>query len=549
MRSSQGGVAYCGEVAGDFLEQDHILPRAQWFFDSYLNVLPACQRCNGRIKSAATPLAAGLSIHPDAYQAYCAYLERIKRTRPWHILHAAKKGLLNLLTDPARHWDAERFIQLIGSNLTTVVQTQRGPRPLARYLLTRLLAHSGRRADLSFRSGRHTCLYRTVAYPDFDKSRDKAEAGVINHAVDAVILASELPAPTLFEQRGIAAQALQGWVRAVRSQAAKAGTDGYPTVQDSSVPVPGFETCHPGGVLEVDLGLFNWNRKDRAVHKQNPYGVRDGVGPVQRKSAASVRHDVANTSSRESALAIVRCIQHRGLRIKVEQAAQGPTPGKAAAAALREWLRDSVSKSLPHSDFSSHPADQARRRDLEQFAAGKTDTIPAVIGVGMEDRGAKGVTYLVKVVGPGSTRSHHHHFAAQPSNAGVVLGYRADARGQIDRQKPVTFALRQDGSLRPDSARWPIPPDGLLSGRRYGEPRVHEADWTAALDTYLRTGGVKEYFILRQGTVLVYENQSQRFVRNFKREPGGFSGAMLKGVVSIRRTPLAQESRPAVRLA
>jgi type III secretory pathway component EscR len=96
------------------METEHILPRAEFFFDSYLNIVPACPRCN-QSKGARTPSAASLKIADEAYEAYSSYLQKKSRTRPLHLFHTIKKGVLNLMRDPQRQWEAERYLSLIAS--------------------------------------------------------------------------------------------------------------------------------------------------------------------------------------------------------------------------------------------------------------------------------------------------------------------------------------------------------------------------------------------------------------------------------------------------
>jgi hypothetical protein len=51
-----------------------------------------------------------LTIHPDAYSAYDQYLKKKFKTRPMHYFHTVKKGILNLMQDKARLWEAERYL-------------------------------------------------------------------------------------------------------------------------------------------------------------------------------------------------------------------------------------------------------------------------------------------------------------------------------------------------------------------------------------------------------------------------------------------------------
>ena len=179
LRAEFGGLcAYCGGASSTIVEREHILPQAHFFFDSYLNKVPACPDCN-RQKGAAAPGAAGLTINQGAYQAYEQYLKKnfTDKQKPPHILHNIKKGILNLLTHKDRVIEAERLLAMIADNLGRVVESQRGPRPLARYLCEKLRQRYDRVPQVAFRSGRHTAIWRQAAYPDFDKAKEKVSGG------------------------------------------------------------------------------------------------------------------------------------------------------------------------------------------------------------------------------------------------------------------------------------------------------------------------------------------------------------------------------------
>ena len=98
-----------------------------------------------------------------------------------------KKGILKLMTDEKRTWEAEQYLSLIAGNFIQTTGTQRGPRPLARYLSEKINRHCKAYPAIKFRNGRHTALWREVAYPEFDKVKDKAAGSTINHAVTGAV--------------------------------------------------------------------------------------------------------------------------------------------------------------------------------------------------------------------------------------------------------------------------------------------------------------------------------------------------------------------------
>ena len=98
---------------------------------------------------------AGLVVHDDAYNAFCDYLRQKVVLHPYHTI---KKGMLNLLRRPATAERAQQLIGMIADNLVTITATQRAPRPLARYLATKIRQRTGRSPEIAYRAGRHTAL-------------------------------------------------------------------------------------------------------------------------------------------------------------------------------------------------------------------------------------------------------------------------------------------------------------------------------------------------------------------------------------------------------
>jgi hypothetical protein len=143
LKAEFGGLCvYCGKPNDELMERDHLLPRSKFFFDSYLNLVPSCPPCNRTLKQAASPGEAALKIHELAYDAYSKYPGTEFKDKPPHLFHTIKKGVLNLLREPERTWEVERYLSLIANQFAQVVGTQRGPRPLARYLSGKLLIWS-----------------------------------------------------------------------------------------------------------------------------------------------------------------------------------------------------------------------------------------------------------------------------------------------------------------------------------------------------------------------------------------------------------------------
>jgi len=564
LKKEFGGLcAYCGQPNPGLIQREHILPRSIFFFDSYLNLVPACPACNQGRKGASTPGPADLRIHEEAYAAYTAYLDSISKSKPLHLFHTIKKGLLNLMREPDRVWEAEAYLALVAKHFATAVQSQRGPRPLARYLGEKLRQRQGRIPSVAFFSGRHTEAWRRASYPDFDKAADKASGGRINHALDALLLACALPSVAALEARHLRSRDLTAWKQAVQAKAPQPGPMGFPELPKLVKIVPGFEEPLPGNYVSLDLALFNWNRKNTATHQQDPFGwqARSDTpvkrGKAQDLAAALVKIDRDKKGSLEDrqkeVVRLLERLAHPNLRSHLLAGAAGDAPGEQAAEALKGWLRNAVAHSLPRSKFSSHPGDQARKRDLLAFAEGAAPDIPAIVGVRELFPDVRGKVDLHRR--DPRTGGILHRYMTAPSNIALILAYKPDSRGGVNRKTPLLLQVRQSRAvtvLKGGRSLKPVP-DGPLQGRVLGDlgggPKMAawlEA-WTQALQEYLAVCGLAEYGFVYQGCVLQYENGEERYIRNFSPNYG-FKPKLLQNVTGIRRSPLATAILPLERL-
>ncbi|MBW1678146.1 MAG: RRXRR domain-containing protein [Deltaproteobacteria bacterium] len=300
LKTEFGGLCvYCGKSSGDLVEREHILPKSNFIFDSYLNLVPSCPACNRQLKARRSPGQAGLKIHPDAFEAYSKY---VKGMKPPHHLHTVKKGILKLMTDVNRAWEAEKYLALIAKNYGDITGAQRGPRPLARYLSEKLSEKYHKSPKVDFANGRHTALLREIAYPDFDKHKEKAEGGKINHALDALVLACDLPSPAALEGMNLPVRLMKSWVNKVRKKAPAPNQEGIPRLPVCNQVVDGFEVIHNNNYVEGNLAFFNWNRKNTAIHRQDIYGWNDySNNPTRRTAAAQLFTDLVS-ADKEKAL-------------------------------------------------------------------------------------------------------------------------------------------------------------------------------------------------------------------------------------------------------
>lgn len=544
LKEEFGGLcAYCGQPSGTLVDVDHILPHAEFLFDSYLNILPACPKCNSDLKRDRSIAQASLTIHPEAYKAYSDYLKRKFSIRPMHYFHTIKKGILNLMQDANRLWEAERYLSLIARQFAQIVQSQRGPRPFARYLSTKLALKQGEPPEIRFRNGRHTALYRRVAYPDFQKQAEKQEGNILNHALDAILLASELPDLYPVESLNLPLWQLKNWAATVRARAPKSGDKCIPVCPGGAQYVDGFETVHPGGYVEVDLRSMRWNQKDSMTHKQDPYGFSEKTGmPTKRGSAFDLYTVLKKEKNPLKVKNRIALIHHPALRKALSESLQTDTPGPSAAESLKAWLRISVKNSLAHSRFSNHPGDRARRFELEKFAAQEDCPIPTVIGVKMFDMGVRGKIDLRRL--DRQTGRIGHRYMTQPPNKGVFVAYPKRADGKPDLTRPCCIYHKQDLSVAPESMGIFKPPPLILSnGVILGKKADDKKDRRKALEEYLSGCGLHSYVYLTPGCTIRYRDGGEWFVRNFDSNED-FKKSRLKEIIGTMRTPFVETMTP-----
>lgn len=541
-----GLCVYCGKKGEELIQRDHMLPRTRFFFDSYLNLVPACPSCNQIVKNKATLGEASLIIHPDAYQAYSRYIQSKK---PPHLLHTIKKGILNLMTDPERTWEAEKYLSIIANNFAEATQTQRSPRPLARYLSGKLYHHYRKApGEIVFSSGRFTALWRRAAYPDFDKLKEKTENGYVNHALDAILLGCDLPSPTVLESRFPMRMELDLWSKSVKEKAPPEGASGIPSAPKNGFVVPGFTDINKDNYLYSDLSQMNWNRKDSKVQRQGAYGrhKREGA-PVKRIAASALADGLRKADklkSPEDRHAEVKkwldIIAHPHLKKHLEQSNCGDSPGENTAISLTEWLRKAIKGNMAKTVFAKHPVDQMRQKMLLGFMEGKDLAIPGVIGIRAFYREHDSQIDL-KRIDP-NTKEVIHHYYADPANRAIIVAYRKN-NGRIMRDRPLTLGLRQSGRVEPNIISLGPIPEGPLKGRSLGEPKPDSLQWNKALKEYLIKTHIAEYVFIHQGCVLCYEDGREKYIRNFA-SGYGFKKSLLKGIVGIRRSPLSRRMIP-----
>lgn len=530
-----GRCAYCGSI-GTIQQVEHLLPRSAFPFDSYFNVLPACSHCNHR-KGARTAMEAGLRVHDDAYAAFGDY---VASRKPAHVYHFIKKGLLNLLRRESTGDDAERRLGMLANDLVTATATQRSPRPLARYLATKLEKKTGTRPTVTFCSGRHTAVYREAALPDYVKETLRAAGDLRNHAIDAIILGCDFPSASALENRQwrTGSRDLLAWAAAVQKAAPEIVPDvGLPRVENREL-LRFFEDDLGAGYCKIDLAAFNWNRRRKATHQLDPFGVTKTGLPLKRIPAASVLESLKRTAERDKQ---IKAIAHRGLRQLLEK-----EPDRAAEQFVR-WLQGTVLSGLAQGTMGQHPADKARKSQLEQFSRSTVEAviegkepIPNAIGVRCVNKGSENKLEVRRV---DRTGREFQRYQAQPVYQEWHIGYRMKD-GEIDRRKPIVFTVTQSLEVRDKNGDTPadVAADSPLRGRPHGakEPRREfMVRWKASLRRLFESNGLVEVFKLAQGCVIEKWDGSRFQFRNFDKGGEWMRAGALQNIRRVHRSPLA----------
>ena len=551
-----GRCAYCGRKR-KLSEVEHILPRSRFPFDSYFNILPSCAECN-RGKGARSLLEAGKTVDEKAFEAYSDY---IGKKRPPHLFHTIKKGMLKLMTDGGSMATAERQLALLADNLVSITNTQKSPRPLARFLATEIEKLTGHDCKPQWLSGRHTALYREIILPEYDKKEEKENGGLVNHAVDAIVAGCKLPSAAALENPrwytnqndGPKQSDMLAWRKKVLSVAPElAGR--LPRVEPIE-RLEFFENDLGDGYVKIDLSAFNWNQQRKSGHKLDPFGTTADGKPLKRKAADDVLKTLLIESKRDGQIA---AIAHRGLRQLLER------HRKQAARQFVCWLQKTTRKGLADGKRGTHPSDAARYAALEAFVNTPADkflsnnsatgnetedksdeereTIPATIGIRCINAGVKGRL--------GVTRCNAHHEKGQllvshPQYREFYIGYAAGDDGTPDRSRPIVFSVNQAHAVmrRIGSRVEPVTddPTSVLQGiplGGWGDRKGFLAQWRAELHAVFEQHGIVRWFRVGQGCYIEKTDGTAFQLCNFDDQKEWMKNGPFKNIQRVYRSPL-----------
>jgi 5-methylcytosine-specific restriction endonuclease McrA len=530
-----GRCAYCGQP-GAASEVEHLLPRSQFPFDSYFNLLPACQTCNEK-KGARTAMAAGMKVHEESYQAYADYVAGLRIP---HVFHTIKKGLLKLLSREEKPTEVERKLGMLADNLLIATTTQKGPRPLARYLAGKLEKVSGHRPAVGYVAGRHTAMYRSIILPEYDKAAEKAEGDLINHAIDAILLGCQLPSAAGAENRRWYARAedINAWREKVR-EFGPALEDGLPRVARIDL-IPHFEQDLGSGYCAIDLSAFGWNRTRQSGYNLEPVGKTKAGLPIHRERASKVLANLQDPDKRASQISRTA---HPALRKLLES-----DPAKSPERFVR-WLQQTTKAGLSAAKMSNHPSDRARKRMLMEFVDAPVERflnsgddhqeIPGLIGVRCL---ALGLGERADVARCDQQGKVFQYYTTDPHVKALYVGYRVKNES-LDRSKPVRFWVNQMYALTVEDRKNTAAamPDVLRCGRPLGSKgslKQFLAEWRQAFDDFCRQLEIVKRFCITQGCVIEKTDGTRFQLRNFDKASRWMKGSPFKDIRRVFRSPI-----------
>lgn len=542
--------AYCGQSLGATFEEDHVLPRARFPMDGYLVRVPAHTACN-RAKGQRSVFQAGLGIHPDALQAFRAYVAAKKAARKGaiHPLLEVKQGFLQNLTREAiterlvrAGGEAERaersLREMAGSWMLHTTASARHGRFLKHALATRLDIPRGAVRAIS---PRHAALLRDALTDAFDYDKAATKAGgdrVDNHALDAYVLALGTATgcfTTLAHAERFRRDTEDALVEAVASA--------DPTFRTlhrfdlDLLPVPGVEVVSPGfGVmggtkagaapdesLGVPLGSITPPSRNRSRFDTTLYTLAGPQRDAPARRVAVATFWAALQGEQGKGRRHIEQLTHLHLRGRLLAAWDAGGLARVGQELVR-WYQATArgfDRPGPAAAHTGHPTIQRRWEAIRAFLAKPDATvadIPADFSLRLKQEGRGDPTPLVR--GP-----HQHQRLAAGGVVAKIVGYRRGETGQPDRTHPVVLSVQPDWCILVDKKGGyrdlpALPPDLAAPLAHDGTPfRPRCRQKQAALIAWLRAAGCVEQHWVRAGSTVRKRDGSRLFVASHKAPP------------------------------
>ena len=555
-----GGLcAYCGQPLGDVRDRGHLVAKDKVGGYPYLGIVATHPTCN-QLAWKTT-----LKVAPAVVEEFRKLRDELLRRDGFvHAWIDAKYGILSYLSrtpegadDPIdRVMRVERFLS---NAFSTMASTMQGAGPLAEAVKEAVKAAGkavphlkvARRAATEVARARWAALdsHDTVW---FDKELDKEAGGILNHAIDAFLVAALPPAIVLGKRAGrllwgIHPFDLEGRLERLRSEeswqrAAEQAWEPLLTVGES--------------VNIYDLTLRRvWRQAYARDTRMSLRVPRKGVSDKEtaqatyRMPAQKWLEELKKKNTPAKVLDYVNALQFEPLRQKCIQAVQdaGANPAEQHAAVRRtvvEFLKASVKAGLAgglSAPSQGHPAREERIRQLRAWVeSGDIDQpIPVWIGLRVIDRFAGGNAPRIPVLpGPGRAIPDGRPVPALNLETWALETWVLALR---ERTGGILFEIRPDGRLRPLTRGAPqveVSWQPSIAGVTSLPPGCPK--WRAAVREGLGQAGFRAAWLVGRGSVLMTTNGVFWIRRGLKKvtailKSNEFQRNILPTVVGARR--------------
>lgn len=520
-----GGLcADCGQPLGDARDRGHLVAKEKVGGYPYLSIVAIHPTCN-QLAWKTT-----MRVAPEVVEEFRKLRDELLRRDGFvHAWIDAKYGVLSYLSrTPARADDpvvrALRVERFLNNAFSSMASTMQGADPLAEAVKEAVKA-AGRATphlDVVRRAATEVARARWAAFDDpdtawFDKELDKETGGILNHAIDAFLVAA-LPPATVVGKRegqrlwGIDPSDLEGRLGLLRSEE---------TWQRATEQAwePLLEVGESVNIYDLTLRRV-WRQAYARDTRMSPRVFRkaaSGKGEAQaayRMPAQKWLEDLKKKNTRETILDYIKALQFEPLRQRCIQAVDaGANPAERHAAVRRtivEFLKASVKAGLEGelpAPSEGHPAREERIRQLWEWVESDDidQPIPVWISLRVIDRFAGGNPPRIPVLpGPGKTIPDRRFLPTLNLETWAletwVLAVRESTGG-------ILYEVRPDGGLRPLGRGAPQmevswqPSVAGVTLLPTGCPR-----WRAAVGEALGRAGFRAAWLVGRGSVLITTN-------------------------------------------
>lgn len=520
--------AYCGEpLTGSYIEHEHILPRSRFPYDSYFNILPACEKCN-RKKGARTPYEAGMTISTKALDAFDRYIEK-KKKKFVHPFLWIKRNLLSGMTHQT-NGDAERELRFLCRKLFVGGKHAQTPKVLARLLSTSLKNATGIRPQVKSISPKFVYFYRNAVLPDFNKYADKKSGGVVNHIIDSALLGCDFPSPHyLLSGRYAGCEKYREFVDRLKDSFVAMDDNGMPICIPIRSETQFFEEQIDkslSGYSKIEMSKMNWNSKRKIVSHYQPQRKVGYKCVAARKPIESIKTDLLDLNKKQGTDTVIRDATIESIRDEKLKSRMLNNPDKAAYY-LIEYVQQSIRCGT--NEIVCHPTsielqqmrDEFINDDPELYVTEDKEVrkqVPNIFGMRIQTGQSESQISFHRVYTQGDT-VHHHHYMQDIGIRHIAIVVHRDKNGKKHNQA-ITVTRQGKVYIGIGTARKSVDRSfGMtLQGRAFGEngsKKRWDRQWRREFREFCKTTwNVERIHILTAGCVFIDTNEKAYYVRN-----------------------------------